>query len=133
MFLKPGDRLQPVVKAQGIKKGEHVEKIGGPIEVVSLGRERMSDFRQRQDSHSECVLEGFPEMTADAFYQFFRGTHADSGRNELQETRLGIPVCGRFNVMVECALDVVSLRFRAVDLDVIGRTGAAVQGHTPVQ
>jgi hypothetical protein len=30
-FLKPGDLLQPVVKCRGLKKGERVEKIGGPI------------------------------------------------------------------------------------------------------
>lgn len=43
-FLKPGDLIQPVVKGMGLKKGEHPEKIGGPIRVVSVRRERLSDI-----------------------------------------------------------------------------------------
>lgn len=44
-LLKPGDLLQPIVKGQGIRKGEHVEKIGAPIRVVSVTRERLDRLR----------------------------------------------------------------------------------------
>lgn len=37
--LKPGALLQPVLKSQGLKKGEHVEKICGHIRVVGVRRE----------------------------------------------------------------------------------------------
>lgn len=36
---KPGDIVQPVVKGQGIPKGEKVQKIGGPIRFVKVTRE----------------------------------------------------------------------------------------------
>lgn len=80
--LKPGTLLQPVVKGMGLKKGERVEKIGGPIRVVRVGREWMSCFHD----HAECVREGFPEMTADEFRSFFLATHGAS--EELAVTRI---------------------------------------------
>jgi hypothetical protein len=59
--LKPGTSLQPVVKAHGLKKGEHVEKIGGPIRVVAVDRVVLEDIAL-QDMHRE----GFPELTEPA-------------------------------------------------------------------
>lgn len=87
-FLKPGDLLQPIVKGQGIKKGQHVEKIGGPIRVERVSGEWMSDFWQRVDAKEECRREGFPEMTPLQFVCFFRGSHPDPGADDLRVTRI---------------------------------------------
>lgn len=61
-FLKPGDLVQPVEKGMGLRKGEKVQKIGGPVRVVSTRGESLNEM-----TDAECVLEGFPEMTADEF------------------------------------------------------------------
>src|SRR4051812_15043835 len=50
LFAKVGDVVQPVVKSQGIKKGEHVEKIGGPIRFVAVDRVVLGDI-SAQDVH----------------------------------------------------------------------------------
>jgi hypothetical protein len=87
-FLKVGDLLQPVVKAQGIKKGAHVEKIGGPIRVEQVSREWMSDFVNRPDANTECIREGFPAMTPRDFNTFFRQSHPDPSADDLLVTRI---------------------------------------------
>lgn len=74
-FLKVGDQLQPIVKGQGIRKGFKVEKIGGPIRVVGLSTEMMSQFEYRADAVDECRREGFPDLTPWQFCQFFVSTH----------------------------------------------------------
>lgn len=53
--LQPGTLLQPVVQAQGLAKGERVERIGGPIRVLSVRRERLDAI-----TYSDVVREGFP-------------------------------------------------------------------------
>lgn len=71
-FLEGGELLQPVKQGQGIPKGGHVERIGGPIRVVNVHRERLD--RMTEDlayGRREVVLEGFPEMTLTAFVTFF--------------------------------------------------------------
>lgn len=75
--LKPGTLLQPVVKAQGIPKGGHVEKIGGPIRVVSVRRERLARFVSESSAWArrEVVAEGFPQMSRYEFFGFFSKTH----------------------------------------------------------
>lgn len=55
-FLKPGDRVQQVVKAMGLKKGEKIEKIH-VIEIISNRPDPLNDLTQ-----AECVLEGFPGL-----------------------------------------------------------------------
>src|SRR3712207_2665409 len=70
--LKPGDLLQPVVKAQRLKHGEKVERIGPPIRVVRVDLEWTSEFLQRDDAASECAREGFPEMSPREFHEMFR-------------------------------------------------------------
>mgnify|MGYP001581955527 CR=1 FL=1 len=70
VFLKPGDLLQPIVKGQGIPKGGTVEKIGGPIQVVSVSRGPLNAITP-QDVHRE----GFPRMTAGEFVRMFKRTH----------------------------------------------------------
>lgn len=65
-WVKPGTLLQPVIKSQGIPKGDHIEKIGGPIRVVSVRRERLDAIEQ-----ADVVIEGFPEMTPRQFVDMF--------------------------------------------------------------
>lgn len=56
--------LQPIVKGQGIPKGGHVEKIGGPIRVIDARCERLNRLSQSPDyGTSEMIAEGFPEYT----------------------------------------------------------------------
>lgn len=54
--LKPGDKIQPVVKCMGLRKGEKQELIGGPIEVVSVDREPIGMI-----DRNDVIAEGFPE------------------------------------------------------------------------
>lgn len=72
--LKPGTLLQPVVKCMGLKRGETVERIGGPIRVVSVEREPLRAMQRaaiRGFGNPETVREGFPSMTGDEFVQMF--------------------------------------------------------------
>ena len=85
LFLKRGDLLQPVVKGQGIKKGEHVEKIGGPIMVESVRSERLNRMLDRRQRHTygidECIREGFPELTPEQFALMFIEHNRDCDLN----------------------------------------------------
>ena len=56
-FLKPGDRVQQVEKAMGLKLGEKVKKIH-VIEIVSSSLGRLGNITQR-----ECEREGFPDKS----------------------------------------------------------------------
>ena len=58
--------LQPIVKGQGLKRGEHVEKIGCPIEVVRA--KRIPLFMV---TPAECAREGFPSFTPEQFVAFY--------------------------------------------------------------
>jgi hypothetical protein len=61
-FLKPGDIVQQVVKSQGLKKGEHVQKIH-LIKIISTGPEPLRTLTDRPDyGAAEMVREGFPDM-----------------------------------------------------------------------
>jgi hypothetical protein len=87
-FLRPGDRLQAIVKGQGLKRGEHPEKIC-VIEVVDVRREALGrmleDFigamGERKYGIEECVKEGFgdhktlwsPTWFVDFFCQSHKG------------------------------------------------------------
>ena len=75
--LQPGTLLQPVVKAQGLKKGEKVEKIGDPIRIVSVRRERLSKLVSSDVrwARREVIAEGFPHMTHFEFFGFFSKSH----------------------------------------------------------
>ena len=53
--LKVGERVQQVVKAMGLKKGEKVEKIH-VIECISNRPDPLANINQ-----AECDLEGFPD------------------------------------------------------------------------
>jgi hypothetical protein len=78
--LKPGTLLQPVVKAQGLKKGEHVEKIGGPIRVLSVDREPLTELMDDEPyGCAEVVAEGFPDFSPEEFISMFARSHGCSG------------------------------------------------------
>jgi hypothetical protein len=63
--LTAGTILQAVVKSQGLKLGERVERICF-IRVVSVRRERLDAI-----TPDECRREGFPEMSPAEFVAMF--------------------------------------------------------------
>lgn len=69
--LKPGTLLQPIVKGQGIPKGCTVEKIGGPIRVISVSRAPLNTI-----SPQDVYREGFPQITVREFVAMFKKTHS---------------------------------------------------------
>lgn len=61
-FLKVGDLLQPVRKCMGLKPGERIERICGPIRVVSKERQRLDEMlRNATYGFAEIQREGFAE------------------------------------------------------------------------
>lgn len=66
--VKDGDILMAVEKAQGLKKGEKIKKMG-PIQIKTR-REPLNAITQH-----EVIREGFPDMTVDEFIIFFCKTH----------------------------------------------------------
>ena len=78
--LKPGELVQPVRKCMGLKKGEKLEKLGPPIRIVSVRRERLDlmndDVRYGLE---ECRREGFGDHPIyrwpSEFVNFFCSTH----------------------------------------------------------
>lgn len=52
-FLKPGDQVMAVVKGQGLKKGEKVQRLG-VIRIVSVRREEL-----REITFDDVLREGF--------------------------------------------------------------------------
>lgn len=81
MFARPGMILQPVVKAQGIPKGGHVEKIGGPIRVVDVRRERLDAI-----TAEDVEREGFDHLTPAGFVEMYR--QANGGAPDQIVTRI---------------------------------------------
>lgn len=76
--LKPGTLLQPVEKAQGIPKGGTVKKIGGPIRVVDVRRERIDRLETEPAyGYDELRKEGFPLdlVSPVEFSAWFQKTH----------------------------------------------------------
>lgn len=65
-FLKAGDVLMGVEKAQGIKKGE-LKRLHA-IEIVSVRKEPLMSIN---DQIGECAKEGFPEMETWEFVRMF--------------------------------------------------------------
>lgn len=65
LFLKPGDVLQGCVKCQGLKKGEHPEKLA-MIRVLSVTREPLHSI-----TREDVVREGFTGWTPNEFVQFY--------------------------------------------------------------
>lgn len=67
--LKDGDVLMAVEKAQGLKKGEKINKLG-PIQAIKPRREPLNAITQH-----EVIREGFPEMTPAGFIVMFCKSH----------------------------------------------------------
>ena len=68
-FLKPGDIVNAVEKAMGLKKGEKV-KIICQIRIVSTRPEPLQDI-----TNSDIIKEGFPNMSIDEFIAMFCRSH----------------------------------------------------------
>ena len=58
----PGQRLLPIVKGQGLKKGERQQVLVPPIELVSVRSEPLNAI-----TPEDVVLEGFPGMMPEEF------------------------------------------------------------------
>ena len=77
---KPGDILTGIEKAQGLKKGEHVVRMG-EIVVLEVGREPLDEIIKRPLRYDtlrstwmyrdETSLEGFPELSPKQFVEMF--------------------------------------------------------------
>lgn len=80
MCVITGTLVQPVEKCQGLKKGERIVPIGGPIRITSIRREPLNAI-----TVEDCTLEGFPGMVPADFVRFFAATHS------LRELREGDP------------------------------------------
>jgi len=63
--VKPGQLLQAVKKAQGLKKGESVENLK-VIRVIKATQEPLYHIDQ-----ADCLREGFPNMHPDEFVTMF--------------------------------------------------------------
>lgn len=69
---KVGDLEQPIVQGQGLKKGQRVERINGPIRNVDVRFEPLRRMTNDIDyGVSECVKEGFPHLTPHEFVAMF--------------------------------------------------------------
>lgn len=70
-WVAPGTLLQPIQKAQGLKAGQQHVLLGGPIRVISIRPERLTELTERLEyGHAEAVLEGFPGWTGQQFVDF---------------------------------------------------------------
>lgn len=65
-FLRAGDLVQPVVKAQGLRKGDHPAGLGDPIRIVSLRREALDAI-----TDADVAREGFSDMGPEDFAAMF--------------------------------------------------------------
>lgn len=75
---KPGDVLQPVRKAMGLRKGETVERITRPIVLLEVSFEPLRRISDDLDyGLAELVLEGFPNYPGgpDAWCMWFIDGH----------------------------------------------------------
>ena len=82
--LKPGELVQPCRKCQGLKKGAKVTKLRGPIRIVSVRREPLSDIFKNPSS--ELTLEGFghiPNYTAYQFCDMFTEMNGCANHHEI--------------------------------------------------
>ena len=83
-FLKPGELIQPVRKCMGLKPGEKIEKLRGPIRVVSV-RDESLWYMWLEPTYglAECKLEGFPGLTPLDFIDMFCASHKGCQRDSI--------------------------------------------------
>lgn len=76
LHARAGDLIQPVRKCMGLKPGEKVEKIGLPVRVIGVRRERL-DCMIYNPAYglAECRREGFPHFEPAEFVDFFCMSH----------------------------------------------------------
>jgi hypothetical protein len=73
--LKTGTILCAVEKAQGLKKGERIVRMG-LIRVVNVRLEWLYEITDDPEyGRAEVVKEGFPDMTPEQFFKFFIDSH----------------------------------------------------------
>lgn len=65
-FLKPLDRFVGIERGQGLKKGEKQVVIAPELECMANDPVRIGDMPD-----AECVLEGFPDLTAAEFVAMY--------------------------------------------------------------
>lgn len=80
LHLKPGDLLSPVLKCMGLRPGEKIKRLRGPIRVVSVRRERLDRMTDDIDyGIEECKREGFGDYQRlsqpSKFVDFFCASH----------------------------------------------------------
>lgn len=87
-FLKPGDLVLPVKKAQGLKRGERAEPIGPSLRIVSVRRERLLMILiKRAYGQAEVRAEGFGGIyNRRQFVRFFCQSH--SCEPDIEVTRI---------------------------------------------
>lgn len=74
--LKQGEAFRPVKKCMGLKQGEKIQPIRGPVRAVSVRREVLGRMIDDPDyGKQECIREGFPNMSPREFVQMFCETH----------------------------------------------------------
>ena len=78
-FLKPGDLLSAVVRSQGLRKGEKVQRLA-TIRVVSVRQERLIKmWHEREYGLEECRREGFGDhprrSKPSEFVEWFASSH----------------------------------------------------------
>lgn len=81
LFVKVGELLQPVDRTMGFKRGQRPKKIGGPVRVLNVRRERLYHI-----TPDECAKEGFPELTPDQFIELY--CKANGGDENQEVTRI---------------------------------------------
>lgn len=70
-FAQVGDVVNGCEKCQGLKKGEKIVKMG-QHQIIALRWERLDRMiDEPKYGKSECVAEGFPDMTPHQFVEMF--------------------------------------------------------------
>jgi hypothetical protein len=76
MHARVGDLVQPVRKSMGLKRGESIERIGGPIVLLSIRKESLR--RLIDDTGygaAELAAEGFAYLSPTEFVAMFCASH----------------------------------------------------------
>lgn len=81
--LKAGDLVRPVLKCMGLKPGQKIQPIRGPVRIVSVRREPLDLMLTNVNyGFEECKREGFGDHPTlrwpSEFVQFFIGSHRPS-------------------------------------------------------
>ncbi len=69
-FIKEGDLVRPIYKGMGLKKGEKVKPIRGPIRIVRAKAELLCDITK-----ADVIREGFPGQTRQWFISMLCAHH----------------------------------------------------------